>query len=50
MDFENRSSLKMAIKSKDIKKAQRRAIKEIREQQMNMLLNKTVQEYQQKVK
>ena len=40
-DFENHKNLKTAIKMKDIKKVRKQAKKEIREQQMNMLLKNT---------
>ena len=47
-EYESETSLKTAIKSKDIKEVQKRA-KKIREQQMNTLLNKTIQGLQQKM-
>ena len=50
--FENESktSLKTTLKTKDIKMAEKQAKKEVRQQQINMLLHKTIQEYQQKLK
>ena len=48
-DFENDVSIKTAIKSKDVKKIERMTKKEIRQQQLNVLLDKTIQEYQRKL-
>ena len=48
-EFESKASFQAGIKSKDVKKVEKKAKKEIRQQQLNMLLNKKVQEYQQKL-
>lgn len=48
-DFENDTSLKSTIKSKDIKKVKKMAKKEIRQQRMNILYNNVLQEQQQKL-
>ena len=48
-EYESETRLMATIKSKDIKKAQRRAKKEIRKQQKNILLHKTIQEYREKL-
>ena len=47
-EYERGASLAEEIKPKDLKKVEKRAKKEVRQQQMNMLLHKTIQEYQQK--
>jgi hypothetical protein len=49
-DFENESSLKSEIKSKDVRKVEKMAQKEIRQQRLNMLYNSVLQEQQQKLK
>ena len=46
-EYESETKLKSAIKSKDLKKIEAKAKKQIREQQKNMLLHETIQKYQQ---
>ena len=48
-DFEKESAIKGELKSKDVRKVEKLAKKQIRQQQVNTLLQKTVQEYQQKL-
>ena len=46
-EYESETKLKSAIKSKDLKKIEAKAKKQIREHQKNMLLHETIQKYQQ---
>jgi hypothetical protein len=48
-DFENDASLKSEIKSKDVKKVEKMAKKEIRQQRLNLLYSNILQEQQQKL-
>ena len=45
-EFESKASFQAGIKSKDFKKIQKKAKKEVREQQKNMLLHETIQKLQ----
>ena len=48
-EYESETRLKSATKSKDLKKIQKKAKKEVREQQKNILLHKTIQKFQQTI-
>ena len=49
-DYENETHMSVGVTSKDLKKAHKMAKNEIRQQQMSILVNKSIQEYQQKLK
>ena len=46
-EYESETRSKLAIKSKDLKKIQKKAKKQVREQQKNILLHETIQKFQQ---